>query len=320
MKIKLFSPNDKLVEIFGATCLSYVYDTGINIVREFGNVFVVRLAPRIHYLILSRGGDLNLDGAFICSNKYDYEKHPNLEEKYIRKDSFRDMCGDKYLGGLPSNIHGRKVLLSFPYGNKLPFVFDVESEEYLPIIPYEYKNVEELAPYFEKQESIFGDCSDMFIHAVKPELQPLNTYPCGEYAGIYDTKYLIGFGWQIRKYLSDKIQMKSPSSSVKYLIIQMSKDMPNMYIYSNKWSYDSHSKVEDWMKEPGAHEKMFSSVDYSGLPCNLNGHRVIVCYPFQVYNPTIWDIDTDEVFVLPSRAYPGDAYYDSLVAKYGNIY
>lgn len=56
MKIKLFSPNDKLVEIFGATCLSYVYDTGINIVREFGNVFVVRLAPRIHYLILSRGG------------------------------------------------------------------------------------------------------------------------------------------------------------------------------------------------------------------------------------------------------------------------
>lgn len=319
MKVRLFNPRQELKDLFGAECISYVYDTGINIVRHFGNVFVVRLTPQVHYLILSRGSEINTETAFICSNKYDYEDHPNLEEKFTRENSFKDMHTDKYLGGMPSNIHGRPVIISFPIGNKLPFVLDVESEEYLPIIPPEYKGREGLDEYFNKMEELYGDCSDLFDR-VKPEFKMLDVYPCGEYAEIYDTKYVIAYGWQLKRYYADEIKMKAGGHTVKYLILNINKKVPNECIYSNKWGYDSYTKIKDWMKEPGAHKKMLASAEYSGLPCNLNGHKVIVCYPFLVYNPVIWDAETDEVFVLPSKAYPGDPYWEHLVEKYGEIY
>lgn len=321
MKIKLFNPNQALMESAGIEPVSYAYGRGVEIVKHFGNIFKVRLLPNIRYLIMSTGSEINVERPFICSNKYDYDEHPNLEPAYVEENSFRHMYLDKYLGGLPSNVHGKRCILTFPFSSDIPFVFDLEREELLPMLTPSFKDIEGLDEYYEKMEEFYGDCSDLFISSEGPAFKPLDVNPCGEYACTDQAEYLIAYGWQICELFSDKIKLKSSNRRVKYLVILVHRNgEDDEFIYSGKWAYENHTKVEDWMKEDGAHELMLKSTDYSGMPCNVNGRKTIVCYPFMVYNPVIWDVITDEVFVLPSKSYPGDEYYDMLVKKYGEFY
>lgn len=321
MKIKLFNPNQALMDAAGIEPVSYAYGKGIEIVKHFGNIFKVRLLPNIRYLIMSTGSEINTERPFICSNKYDYDEHPGLEPAYIEENSFKHMYTDKYLGGLPSNIHGKHCIITFPFSNETPFVFDLEHEELIPMLTPSFQDVEGLEEYYNKMEEFYGDCSDLFISAEGPEFKPFDVNPCGEYACTDPVEYLIAYGWQIAERFQDKVQLKSSNRRVKYLVIFVHRNgEDHEFIYSGKWSYENHTKVEDWMKEPGAHKLMLKSTDYSGLPCNINGRKTIVCYPFMVYNPVIWDVITDEVFVVPSKPYPGDEYYEMLIKKYGDFY
>ena len=58
MKIKLFNPNQALMESAGIEPVSYAYGRGIEIVKHFGNIFKVRLLPNIRYLITSTNGPI----------------------------------------------------------------------------------------------------------------------------------------------------------------------------------------------------------------------------------------------------------------------
>lgn len=320
MKTKLFNPSEEFAKKFDITQVSYIYDIGYNIVANFGNIFKMRMMPNVHYVLISIGSAIDKEKMFICSNKRDYNKHPNLKSNFLSCNSFGEMCYNKYYGGFPTNINGKECILLFPFDEKLPFVLDIEHEELLPILNVKYKDCPECKEYFDKMEEFYGDCSSLFPELPEPEIKPLSVSPCGEYACLNDVEYVVAYGWQIANNLSERIAMTNINFKVKYLVILMNRGgKTRLFVYSNKWTYENHDKIEEWMKEDGASKKMLCDESYSGLPCMMNGHKTIICYPFLLYNPVIWDVETDEVFVVPSKEYPEDDYYKMLVERFGDI-
>lgn len=320
MEIKLFTPSEELMKEVGFEPLAYTYGTGEELVKEFGNCFKVRLSPNIHYLCMNHGTEIDTSKAFICSNKMEYTAHPNLKPVYLAEDSFKTMYMDRFFGGMPTDIHGKKAILTFPFGNKCGFVYCIETGELLPVLHPGYRDIPGAEVYTGRVTEIFGETADLFPQTEQPVWRDLNCLPCSEFASIKPVRYIVLYGWQVVKYFKEEIKMKEVNRRVKYLVIEVQeKKAAHQYYFSNKWVYTNHTKVEDWMKEEGAHERMFNDVAYAGLPCNFHGHKVIVTYPFMIYNPVIWDTEDDSVYVLPSKAYPGNRDYDDIVKKYGKF-
>lgn len=325
MQCELFVPSAGEEKTLGLKTFWWVYGRGGEIVDRYGYRMGREITPDRYYFGIYIGNEVDetrLDEFKLYSNKWDNLENSKIVEEYLTEGGWAKAHSTKQSIGKPVMIKGHKCINTLPFGTKCAVVYDLELEDMVIIPHYKFRLNKKTENLFNRVVSIYGELTEYYNVKIDVEWHDLNIFPCSEFASCVPAKYCIARGWQVNKILKYRDKNHKCNDVVEYIVIKVDDtetEKGRMFVVSNKWKYEEHEKIEPWMLEDNSFVQMWRAKNYSGRPCMINGHRCVIVYPFNVYNPVIWMVDTGAVFVMPSKAYPGNPYYDKIKEVFGKI-
>lgn len=325
MQCEHFVPSAGEKEMLELKSFWWIYGKGGDIVDRYGYRLNIEILPDRYYFGIFIGDEIDesrLEDFKLYSNKWDNLENTKVNERYMEEDGWKLAHSDKHSIGKPVMINGHRCINSLPFGTKCAVVYDLEVEDMVLIPHYKFRFNKRAENLFNKVISVYGELNSYYNVRTEVEWRPLNIFPCKEFASNVPAHYAILRGWQVTKLLKLKDQGHRCNDVMQYICIKIDKseeEGERIFVASNKWKYDTHEKIEDWMLEENSFAKMWRCKNYSGRPCMINGHKCVIVYPFSLYNPVIWVTGSNHVFVLPAKAYPGDPYYEKIKEVLGKI-
>lgn len=327
MQCEHFIPNHGESKLLGLRSFWWIYGRGGDIIDRFGNKFNRQLLPNNEYFGMYIGDELDetkLSEFMVYANRWgDVENSSKVVKKFIEADGWKYANRDRGSTGRPVLIKGHRCINSFPFDVKCAVVYDLELEDIVIIPSYTFRLNNKAADLFKKVIDTYGELYDCYDVKVLLEWKPLNVFPCNEYAYIASAECCFAKGYQINK-LIDEAERNNQLYNIagEYMCIRLAgtgETQSKLFVVSNKWNYKTHVKTEPWMKENNSIIKMWRDTTYSGRVCVINEHKCIIVYPFNIYNPVIWDVEENVAFVMPSKEYVGDRYYEKIKEYFGYL-
>lgn len=330
INFKKYIPTKAEEEILGCAPFRWAYVKGNDIVKAYGNNFPLILKENIYYLFISTSDDNDdISSMRVYSNKWLYADYVNIDEKFKMPDSWKYVCEEYQKNGTVCNLNGTLGIVVYMFKLRAILFFDTEEKKPY-IIPHEgFREKQKLKYLFDETDAKFGNLSDYYESQKEPQFRELDTRPCGEFASFAQVEYLFCEGWQVLKFMKEHLKKMLLDSKGTYLVFRKPKPSDNnklAYIFqSNKWEIQEKNKkrlrnrIEPKAKEINSIRYYIGTKNYANQPCKINNKKVILCYPMSTYNPVVWDIEDNSIWVLPSKYYPSDNYCKQLEAHFGKL-
>lgn len=316
IEFKSFTPSKEFAKAANVKKVTWCYELGKTLVKEYGAKFKESLIPDCHYLLVGIGDDLDV---------LDFDQYLNILDFNTASTNYRDLVIESFAtrrwskkyNGTVAELHGHKVIMLFLFGHRFYGVFDLDTQTMHLIPTHLFLDIADAKECYDESNEFFGDLSDIFPDEKVPEWKELDVHPSNEIATNGRCEYLIAYGWQLLQHYPD-IGLVKILRSTRYCIfrITMPSGKSRISVVVDKWRNVREAESKSWMREEGSYTSMLRDASFNSSPTVCNGEKIILCYPFQVYHPVLWVTDTDELFVLPSRIYD-DEYCLDLGTRFG---
>lgn len=325
MQCDKFIPTADEERTLGVKPFWWIYGTGEEIIDAYGNKMNKHLMPNKEYFGLYLADEINEDELYkfvIYSNKWDLIEKGEADDYFTDERGWFKANSDFHSVGKCVTIHGHKCINSLPFGvKKVAIVYDTTIHNMVVVPSYRFRYNASCKRLFDNIISIYGELTDCYNIRSNYDWTPLNIFPCSEFASCTTASYMLAYGWQVSKILKVKPKGSKLNNVVKYIVIKIDptdSQEERIFVCSDKWKYPKHDKVQDWMEDgDNTINNVWRKDNYSGAPCTVNGRKCIIIYPFNCFNPVLWDTETDAVYVMPSKAYTGHPYYREIEAHFG---
>lgn len=328
LNFRRYEPSEAEKTVLRVTPFWWTYQKGRDIVAAYGNNLPLELRESVDYLVINCVEDPdNLESMRVYSNKWLYADYVSIDDKFKGEDSWANICEDYQKNGSVCNLRGHLGIVAYLFKLRAILFFDTDDQQ-VYLIPHEgFREKPELADEFKKIDEKFGCLSEYYETQKSPEFLPLNVRPCGEYASFYPVEYSFCVGWRVIKFMREHLKKNSIDSKGLYLVFRKEKNNGEMgYIYhSNKWEIEAknkkraRNKIDVKAKELNSIRYYLNDQRYSNQPCKINKKKVILCYPVSVYNAVVWDTEDNSVWVLPTKRYHKDEYFQRLEEHFGKL-
>jgi len=321
--MNIYNPSGTEKRFLGVEPFYWLYASGIEIIREYGDIFLQHILPDVNYLIISKTEKIQARRVTVISDKWGKLSNGKVYPECLKEDAWSIVHDRLKYKNQPVKINGKEFIIAYPIDRiKIPFLYSRSSGNLFPVLRLTDTSNPRLSKIFEVMDEELGDWSKFYRCGAK-ELawHGLNILPCGEFAHVGLVEYCVARGYDIKFSLP---KFRNISNKRNYIVLKCYLDDGESFIVvPNRWELrgDAHKVWEPWMDEDDSLKYMVGRRVYTGCRGMLGGKRcMIITFPSRIYNPVIWDVDSNTVFTLPSRAYPGDKYYKQIVSYFGEIY